>query len=761
MATTPRRSARTKAAPVPFEAATASVAQLLSTATDAGATFRVSGAEIAVSRANWLAPDIYAALRHRRDELWDFLGGTALHQPSLDLLAQLGVQVVVPKTLAEAEILLAQLEADSDCHTPAALRDRPGMLGLDTETAALLGTEARPPVKLTRKGVPALRQPALKSDAGLDPHRSRIRLVQLYGGGTTCVVIDTDRVPLEVIQPVLCRRTVIAHNVAFELAHLGHAGIELPFIECTMQASGLLLGVRRRGLDDATGAYLGVTLPKELQLSDWGAPVLHSGQLAYAALDAVAAFWLWPKLHTELVSKGRILAYRLQRDVTPVAVRMTARGVKLDRDLHQQKITEWSQALADARQAFSATTGRSPPATPDELRVHLQTVLPSEYLTTWPLTPKSGKLSTRTSQLNRVAHLPAIRPLLEITALETLLEGFGPTLADKVSAATGRLHPGYHIASTKAGRSSSSRPNVQQIPGGKKAPGFRDCIVAAPGYVLVVADFSLMELRAAAAISGDPQMTADFVEGVDLHYRLASEILGVPIAEITPNQRNAAKPINFGTIYGAGGAGLAASAWNTYGIPMTVDEANLARSKFLQRYSTYAAWMRRHATFCNQQGRIEIGHLGRVIEAAWEQPAPKPSHRDNRRLDENDPYADLVAEADLPDEDDSFWYSPHDSTDLLKYTLCCNVPIQGACADVAMLALLKAEAALAAAKIDGGLTLFIHDEIGAEVIAHQAEQVRVLLTQAMTEAFAMVFPEAPFNSLVSSGIGTSWGAAKP
>jgi DNA polymerase-1 len=526
-----------------------------------------------------------------------------------------------------------------------------------------------------------------------------------------------------------------------------------------MQAAGLLLGVRRRGLDDATEAYLGVTLPKDLQLSDWGAPVLHPGQIAYAALDAIAVFWLWPKLHAELVSKDRVLAYRLQRDVMPVAVRMTTCGVQLDHALHKQKVDEWSQALADARQAFVIENGCPPPSTPDESRAHLQATLPPEYLAAWPLTPKSSKLSTRTSQLNRVAHLPAIRPLLEITALETLLEGFGASLAEKVSRLTGRLHPAYHIASTKAGRSSSSRPNIQQIPGGKKAPGFRDCIVAAPGYVLVVADFSLMELRAAAAISGDPQMAADFAEGIDLHRNLAAAILGIPENEVTKNQRDHAKPINFGTIYGAGGAGLAASAWNTYGIAMTTDEANGARAKFLQRYATYAAWMRRHATLCNQQGRIAIGHLGRVIEAAWEQPVPKPSHRQGWHLDDDDPYADLIAEAALPDEDDSFWYGGAD--ELLKYTLCCNAPIQGACADVAMLALLKADAAFAAAKLEGGLILFIHDELGAEVVVHQAEQARSLLTTAMTEAFALVFPGAPLNNLVASGIGPSWEAAKP
>jgi DNA polymerase-1 len=440
---------------------------------------------------------------------------------------------------------------------------------------------------------------------------------------------------------------------------------------------------------------------------------------------------------------------------------MTMRGVQLDRVLHQRKIAEWSQALADARQAFATETGRAPPTTPDELRAHLQITLPPDYLAAWPVTPKSQKLSVRTSQLNRVAHLPAVRPLLEIAALETLLEGFGPTLADKVSDATGRLHPGYHIASTKAGRSSSSRPNIQQIPGGKKAPGFRDCIVAAPGYVLVVADFSMMELRAAAEISGDAQMRQDFADGIDLHARLASDLLGVPIDAVPPDQRSAAKPINFGTIYGAGGAALAASAWNGYGIAMTADEASAARTKFLQRYATHATWMRRHATLCNRQGKIEIGHLGRVIEAAWEQPKQNPARHYVRQYDDGDePYADLAEEAGLGEEDESFWY-PHLDDDLLKYTICCNVPIQGACADIAMLALLKAEAAFAAAKVEGGLVLFIHDEIGAEVVARQAEQARIILTQAMTEAFAMVFPDAPLNKLVANAIGPSWGAAKP
>jgi DNA polymerase I-like protein with 3'-5' exonuclease and polymerase domains len=125
----------------------------------------------------------------------------------------------------------------------------------------------------------------------------------------------------------------------------------------------------------------------------------------------------------------------------------------------------------------------------------------------------------------------------------------------------------------------------------------------------------------------------------------------------------------------------------------------------------------------------------------------------------------MAEEADLPgydDDDDLVWYPGSNSApDLLKYTLCCNAPIQGACADAAMLALLKADTAFRAANIDGGLVLFIHDEIGAEVAEHQAELARQLLVTAMIESFAMVFPKAPLSHLVASAIGRSWGEAKP
>jgi DNA polymerase I-like protein with 3'-5' exonuclease and polymerase domains len=368
-------------------------------------------------------------------------------------------------------------------------------LGFDVETAANVGQEQRPAVHLRLKdGLPAINQPSFKSTAGLDPHRSTIRLVQLYGGGQRCLVLDTHLVPLDAIAEVFNAHTLVIHNAGFELRFLSAAGIEVAHFEDTMQAAGLLLGVHRRSLEEATSNYLGIEVPKALQQSDWSAPVLSAGQIAYAAIDAVAAFNLWRKLRVELHEKERAAAYVLQRDVTPVTVRMIGRGITLDLEAHRQQTSKWEAEAAAARQAFIEEMSETPPTTPAGTRAFLAKVLPPDVIDAWPRTPKSGELSTEGPELRRHVDIPTIRSLLAINAMTKLLGTFGPELAKKVSTVTGRLHPGFNVASTKAGRFSCSDPNVQQIPK-HKATGFRGCFVAAPGKAFVIADYNAMELR--------------------------------------------------------------------------------------------------------------------------------------------------------------------------------------------------------------------------------------------------------------------------
>jgi hypothetical protein len=228
-------------------------------------------------------------------------------------------------------------------------------------------------------------------------------------------------------------------------------------------------------------------------------------------------------------------------------------------------------------------------------------------------------------------------------------------------------------------------------------------------------------------------------------------MLGIPQEEVTKEQRDAAKPICFGTIYGAARRGLMASAWSGYGILPTGDEAEASRRAFLGRYSGLNAWMDHSYTQSNEQGFITIGKLGRVIEAAWESPKLADGSYNYRRGDDSDELFDLI------DEGEEWLAHPLPWQTQLKRTLCCNAPIQGACADAAMRALILVDAALSAAGIDGGLALFVHDEIVVEVPEADTERARTIVVDAMTRAFAETFSDAPLNGLVETKVSTAWG----
>jgi ribonuclease D len=387
-----------------------STADLLKAADKAGVRFRVAGGQLRVTGE--VPPEmlpVLDALKGRRKELMRLMGGDA-GQSSIGLLAALGVVAVVPETVEEAQALLAELMAHSRRITPQKVQQQGGVwIGADTETAALPGEEMRPPVHLRlRDGLPAAHQPRLKGKAGLDPHRSKIRLLQLYGGGERCLVLDTDKVPLAAVAEVFQSCTLLIHNAEFELRFFAEAGIQVTHFECTMQAASLLLGVHRRSLEDAARAYLGVEVPKALQLSDWSAPVLSKGQIAYAALDAILAFQFWRKARVELHHKGRSAAYTLQRDAIPPTVRMILRGITLDLEAHHHQINKAEVEARSARAAFLTDTGKAPPSTPGETRTFLTEVLPAEVIESWSRTAKTGELTTEGAELRRHLDIPAI-----------------------------------------------------------------------------------------------------------------------------------------------------------------------------------------------------------------------------------------------------------------------------------------------------------------------------------------------------------------
>src|SRR5271166_1465860 len=140
---------------------------------------------------------------------------------------------------------------------------------------------------------------------------------------------------------------------------------------------------RPRALENAARDNLGVVPPKALQLSDWSAPRLSDGQLAYAAADAILAWRLWPKLQSELRSKLRWGAYLLQRDALPAVADMKLRGLRIDLDEHSRQIEQWGRDLAEARRQYCELTGNPPPANDAEIREWIARTAPPEQLKTW------------------------------------------------------------------------------------------------------------------------------------------------------------------------------------------------------------------------------------------------------------------------------------------------------------------------------------------------------------------------------------------
>jgi DNA polymerase I len=399
--------------------------------------------------------------------------------------------------------------------------------------------------------------------AGLDPHRASIRLLQVYDGGDHVLVIDVNRVGAGVLG-LLEGVCVIAHNMAFEMAYLEQAGVALGQAHCTLQACRLLLGENATNLEAGAASYLGLTLDKAPQTSDWSAPHLTKQQIEYAAIDAVVAWRIAERILPRFDVQRS--AYEIQMRAVPAAMRMEMRGFRLDVEQHARLIADLKQkrlaAVQEYREACMAMghTALVVPSTPAQKEIMLTALLSSDELARWRRTEKSGALSTRRSELLRAGHYPPIRALVKLSRIDKLLSSFGHTLAALVSPVTGRIHAHYRVAGTTSGRASCAGPNLQQVPRTSEIADFRALFIPGPGCVCVVADYNSMELRAAAHISGDRAMTSAFEQGLNLHRLTAAQMTGKAPAEVTDEERRGAKTVNFGAAYGIGASALVQTA---------------------------------------------------------------------------------------------------------------------------------------------------------------------------------------------------------
>ena len=560
-----------------------------------------------------------------------------------------------------------------------------GPWGLDIETMPL----------------PAFRQ---DSKAGLDPWRSSIRLVQVYPGGLTCYVFDVATLGLSLLRELLQARAFVAHNAVFELKHLLHAGAApAPArLGCTLLQDNAL-GNGRRALATLAAERLAWGMDKTLQVSDWTAANLTGAQVEYAALDAVAAYQLAKVQAPQLQERDRGRCYQLMRDAQRAIAQLELNGCPFDMAAHTALIAQWQSTAEQARGELDSLLNGANPDSPLQLSKWLSANLPPDTLATWPKTA-TGQLATDADALAGLT-LPALEPLKRYKVAMKGLGTYGTGYAKHISPVTGRIHASFTIGGTATGRLSCSSPNIQNPP---RDPAFRALFAPAPGRCLVVADYGQIELRVAALVSGDPAMLAVYEAGEDLHRKTAAAFLGKEPGAVSKAERQIAKGINFGMLFGSGAKGLQAFCKSSYGVDLTLAQADKARGAFFTAYPGLSAWQKqtRNAAALAKQVRTPGGRV--------------------RGLDKN------------------------------IGTECLNTPVQGGAAEC----LLAALAALDVDSLGGRLVNIVHDELVVECAPEQAGAVSAAVEAAMVAGFLAIFPSGSTRDLVEAHSGPNWAAAK-
>lgn len=543
---------------------------------------------------------------------------------------------------------------------------------------------------------------------GLNPHSGRIRLIQIACADSQVFIIDCfsflpEGLPL--LADIFSANNIkIFHNAKFDLKFLRAEGIKAPYLLFdTMLAARILRtsgGPERAGLKEVAAHYLKEEVDKEEQRSDWSGELTDS-QLSYASLDAEILIRLREAMVKEIYTNGLQRIAEIEFQCVKAVAEMEYCGVKLDLKKWGQLTREKEEERNAALEELYKFSGRPPVQTtlwggeePPEHNFDNNTFVLA-LLNKFEV-PVSG---TSRSELSGYEDHPLVSALSDYRKAAKALSSFLYTFPKMVSRTTGRIHPNYGQISAASGRMSCYRPNIQQIP---REESFRDCVVAPDGKKLVVADYSQIELRVAAAVSGDGRMTHAYAKGSDLHLLTASLMCGKMVGSVTKDERQAAKAVNFGLIYGMGAQGLMQYARHSYGVSMTLEEATAFRSRFFIAYPGVKKWHEAIKSSAPVEGRTLSGRKfifekGQVLSGYY------------------------------------------------------NMPVQGTAADI----MKKALGAFFNAKKDSvNIIAAIHDEIILECDETEAEENALLLREIMEKAGNEILKKVPCK--VDVDICGSW-----
>jgi DNA polymerase-1 len=662
--------------------------------------------------------------------------------------AQQLAQHVVPSVRADEAGFVRSLLADAGASvtyitSPGAARQAvaeivagaPDAVGLDFETEVQPAFRQPVPIMFKKDGNLAATQPRDgAAGVALDPNRSKVRLVQAWAGGQHCYVFDMRSIAWADIAQ-LFELPLAIFNAVFEVKRLIHeAKIEPTGRIYDVMTAVWLTDGRRPSLAEAVTINYGPDIPKELGASDWSSDALTPEQLEYAALDAVLCRLLWNTQQNEVLDDIDKQCQEVADAVIPAIARMELHGMPIDVAAHRAQIARWQTELAAAQKALHDASPRHNLLKPAQLQAHLHEVLDAELLAIWPRTA-CGRLRTRRQQLQLNSDLPAIPELLQVRALQKLVDAFGDTLIDAINPVTGRLHANFLIAGASTGRFSARGVNLQQMPKRRQA-GFRKIFVAPEGQLVMALDYNQIELRAVGELISDwfgydSILRQSFAAGMDAHTATAMSMTGKNRPEdVTEDERQLAKPCNFGLLYRMGNRGFYNYLRVNFVPDITLEEACELKARFFAGYPDMARWQHEYARHTREQGFTRT-----VAGRRW---CWKWRAQDPEDVDEDTPfYEDVIIG--------------------FRGAYAVNHPVQGSCAEVMQIALTRLDQALRGEPAQVIAT--VHDEAVLLVPYDVAsvERIAVVAQQEMIAAFLEVFPDAPTLNLIDPKVGPTWG----
>ncbi|CDY76065.1 DNA polymerase I [Caballeronia glathei] len=510
----------------------------------------------------------------------------------------------------------------------------------------------------------------------------------------------------------------VGQHLKYDEQVLANYGIELNgVVHDTLLQSYVLESHRPHDMDSLALRHLGVKTIKYEDVAGKGASQIGFDEVAldkaaeYAAEDADITLRLHQALYPQVADEeGLLRVYRdIEMPTSRVLRKMERNGVLIDREKLNRQSSEIATRLIELEgEAYALAGGEFNLGSPKQIG---QIFFEKLQLPVVKKTP-SGAPSTDEEVLQKLAEdYPLPKILLEHRGLSKLKSTYTDKLPRMVNAATGRVHTNYAQAVAVTGRLSSNEPNLQNIPvrtgEGRR---IREAFIAPPGSVIVSADYSQIELRIMAHISGDASLMRAFAKGEDVHRATASEIFSVTPIEVSSDQRRIAKVINFGLIYGMSSFGLASN------IGITRDAAKLYIDRYFARYPGVAAYMENTRASARQKGFVETV-FGRRLWLPEINGGSGPRRQAAERA-------------------------------------AINAPMQGTAADLIKLSMIAVQDWIEASKIGTKMIMQVHDELVLEVPEGELPEVRKRLPELMCGVAALKVP-----LVAEVGAGANWEEA--